>query len=143
MSVGLHRQQYVSGAVRVRRAPTTLRERRCHNCRPTKMTCSPVNLGRVDSREIGPNFPLAELKATLHRESLPRENKTQTNTNVSIDTVVQWLRLIFSGLISTSASHALPCGRRDFDDNKSLDAHVASSVLLPLKALAVPSLHLQ
>ncbi len=104
-------QQYAFDGVSVRRDPTTLRPRRCHNCRPTKMTGSPVILGRTDPNNWL-NFALAGLKANIQREALPRENKTQTDTKVSIETIVQWLRLIFSGLISTSASHALPCGRR-------------------------------
>ena len=49
--------QYECCSVRARRVPTTLRERRCHNCRPTKMTCSPVILGRADTTNLA-QFPL-------------------------------------------------------------------------------------
>jgi hypothetical protein len=59
-------QQYEFGGVRARRVPTTLRERRCHNCRPTKMTCSPVFLGRADTT----NWAQFPFKKQLYCEKL-------------------------------------------------------------------------
>jgi len=75
--------QYVCGSVHVRRDPTTLRERRCHNCRPTKMTCSPVNFGRVDTTNLA-QFAYSRTESNYTGRSSTRENKN-ANQYQSVD----------------------------------------------------------
>jgi hypothetical protein len=104
-------QQYACGGVRVRRDPTTLRERRCHNCRPTKMTCSPVILGRVDTTNW-PNFPLAGLEATIQEKFYPARTRRKPIPKYRSRPLSNGCALSSSGLITTSASRLLSCGRR-------------------------------
>ena len=105
-------QQYAFDGVSVRRDPTTLRERRCHNCRPTKMTCSPVNFGRVDTTNLA-QFAYSRTESNYTGRSFtPREQERKPIPKCRSRPLSNGCALASSGLIRTSASRLLSRGRR-------------------------------